>query len=374
VSFSGHFSLHCGHCADTNRGARKRRGFAIGLAIAGSGFGISDRGIAGHWVRCGSPDARQSRRQVPASCLSSPCPQCGDCRLPAPRCQIFIKSLFDPAEQLQRLCTRVPRLNKTACRAVIAAIAPRAQIYRRPISGQVRGRDRRISRAGDPSRRRDPDGDRARRSVREQLAHHDARSIGTAFACAVGYLVVSDIECRYGWRWRAPQNPFLGNRKSSRRQAGAITPRPRREPFVDFLFTPSNAAVTESNRLWELASFYLPSQVVTTIVDTLFRFKSAERDEPHSNSLKTTEARLWRQTDSRRRPYCRLRSYNRGTNRGVLPGALDGKIQCKRRLFYQLGRDRSSPCGLLEQLPERWLRWDWDLLINALGAGLNESI
>jgi hypothetical protein len=63
------------------------------------------------------------------------------------------------------------------------------------------------------------------------------------------------------------------------RWAGTSTPRPGGKPVIDFIFAPSDAAVTKGDRLRELAGPYLPPQVITAIIDTLFRFKLVERYE-----------------------------------------------------------------------------------------------
>jgi hypothetical protein len=56
-------------------------------------------------------------------------------------------------------------------------------------------------------------------------------------------------------------------------------PRPRGKPSIDFIFAPSDAAITQGNWLGKFTSLYLPPQVIAAIIYSLLRFEPVKRDQ-----------------------------------------------------------------------------------------------
>src|SRR5437660_460943 len=56
-------------------------------------------------------------------------------------------------------------------------------------------------------------------------------------------------------------------------------PRPRGKPSIDFIFAPSDAAITQCNWFGKFTSLYLPAQVIAAIIYSLLRFEPVKRDK-----------------------------------------------------------------------------------------------
>jgi hypothetical protein len=80
-----------------------------------------------------------------------------------------------------------------------------------------------------------------------------------------------------------PRPSRLLHSARSRRASAVTVGRPGGEPFVDFSLNPGDSMITNGYRLGELASLYLPSQVVAAIPDALLRPKPFEVDNPQGS-------------------------------------------------------------------------------------------